>query len=250
MNEIKLHDVIKRFGGRVGEDVAVWFRQVKLVAKLRKIKDLAVVLPLFLDGAAFAVYEQLEDVDKENADKIESTLSEAFGVDSFQAYEEFRGRKRLVGESVDVFLSELRRLASLAGCNDDNLLRTAFVVGLSRSVSMQLRATPGIQKMMLSKVLSLARVLISEQRREELNDLDQNSTASSAAVALKTNSGRKVIVGRQAVALQCFGCGGPHLRRVCPQIKCFRCNENGHKSYCCPMSGNVIGESCAPVRSQ
>ena len=63
---IRLHNVVKRLNGSSGEDGAVWFRQVKLVAKLQGIEDLATVMPLFLDDAAFAVYEQLEEDDQGN----------------------------------------------------------------------------------------------------------------------------------------------------------------------------------------
>ena len=103
MDQIRLHDVVKRFGGGSGEDVAVWLRQLRLAARLRKIDDLATVIPLFLDGAAFAVYEQLCKGEQEDADRIADALLAAFGVDAFQAYEEFQTRTRLPGELVDVF---------------------------------------------------------------------------------------------------------------------------------------------------
>jgi len=252
MSEVRLHDVVKRFSGGSGEDVAVWLRQLKLVAKLRKIADLSAVLPLFLDGAAFAVYEQLEEEAQGDASKIEAALVTAFGTDAFQAYEEFRARVRQPGEPVDVFLSDLRRLASLAGVNSDALLRSAFVVGLPRMVSTQLRATPGIGKMALSEVVSLARALMVELLREEKASEDLCAAAAKVRVSDSTERGRsegRAATGPKAAALRCFSCGGPHLRRWCPQRKCFRCGETGHHADACSAVGNGNGESRAPAHS-
>ena len=250
MSEIRLHDVVKRFSGGSSEDVAVWLRQLKLVAKLRKIADLSTIIPLFLDGAAFAVYEQLEEEAQGDAAKIESALVTAFGVDAFQAYEEFRTRVRRPGEPVDVFLSDLRRLASLAGVNSDALLRSAFVVGLPQVVSTQLRATAGIAKMALSEVVSLARALTSELAREE--KASEDLCAAAAKVRLSTGRGRRddhAAAELKAEALRCFTCGSPHLKRWCPQRRCFRCGEKGHHANACPVGGNGNGESHAPAHS-
>lgn len=253
MSAIKLHDVITRFGGGNEEDISVWLRQLKLVAKLQNIDDLAIVLPLFLDGSAFAVYEQLSDSDKENVYKIEQALLTAFSVDRFQAYEEFRVRVRKVGEPVDVFLSELRRLATLAGVEGDILLKSAFIVGLPHGVSAQLRAIPKINKMSLDLVLSTARALMSELVREEKTSREEFGAAANLVrcegVGAAVKSFRAPDRGFIRQSVKCFNCGGPHLRRWCRQRKCYQCGEMGHIARNCKLSENSQGEPYAPADS-
>ena len=89
-------------------------------------------LPLFLDGAAFSVYLHLDE--KDCYEKVKQALIKAFSTNPFTAYEQFVQR-RWSNESVDVYLSDLRRLARLAGIEENILLRRAFVVGLPSYVS-------------------------------------------------------------------------------------------------------------------
>jgi hypothetical protein len=245
--KIRLHDVIGRFSGGSNDDVTVWLRQVALVAKLQKIEDLADVLPLFLDGAAMSVYEHMKEADKGDVAKITSALKAAFCPDKFEAYEEFHTRTRRAGEPVEVFLSELRRLAALAGLETDALLLSAFVTGLPRTVSAQLRAVPKIGDMALDEVVSTARSLMSDVVRQEKNN---NSDLLFGAVAkIETAALGKRAPSTTTRPLQCFGCGGPHPRRLCPQRKCFRCGEVGHLISACTASGNGTWESRAPAAS-
>ena len=105
---LKVTDVLNRYRGE--GDVSDWLRQAQLAKSLLKLKDLAVVIPLFFDGPAFAVYDQLSDEDKADATKIEAALRTAFATDKFSAYDEFRNRKWKSGETVDVFWTKLNDL--------------------------------------------------------------------------------------------------------------------------------------------
>ena len=98
---LKVTDVLNQFNG--DGDVSVWLKQAHLAKHLLKLKDLAVVIPLFLDGPAIAVYDQLKEEEKRDADKIELALRTDFACGKFLAYDEFRNRQWKNVESVDVY---------------------------------------------------------------------------------------------------------------------------------------------------
>ena len=125
------------FNGDV--DVSIWLKQAHLAKSLLKLKNLTVVIPLFLD-------DQLKKEEKRDADKIELALRTAFACDKFLADDEFRNRQGKNGESVDVYLADLKRLANLANIDGENeeIIKLSFVMGLFNKVSFQLRATPKI----------------------------------------------------------------------------------------------------------
>ena len=50
---LKVTDILNRFRG--DSDVSVWHKQAHLAKELLKLDDSAVVIPLFLNGPAFAV---------------------------------------------------------------------------------------------------------------------------------------------------------------------------------------------------
>ena len=78
------------------------------------------MIPLLFDGPAFAVYDQLKEEEKQDADKIEFALRTALACDKFLAYDKFRNRQSKNGESVDVYLVDLKRLAHLANIEGEN----------------------------------------------------------------------------------------------------------------------------------
>ena len=91
--------------------------------------------------------DQLSDKAKADTIKIEAALRTAFVADKFSAYHEFRNRKWNSGETVDVFLAKIKRLASLAnigGEENEEIVKLAFVMGLSSEVAVQLRAMPKV----------------------------------------------------------------------------------------------------------
>ncbi|KAF0293882.1 Intracisternal A-particle Pol-related polyprotein [Amphibalanus amphitrite] len=104
--------------------VEEWLDKTELVCQLRGVSDIQTVVPLRLTGGAFSVYQQLKPEEKLQYSAVKAALLRAFAVDKFQAYEEFTARRLRVGESVDVYLADLRRLASLFGGLGDTALMT------------------------------------------------------------------------------------------------------------------------------
>ena len=122
--------LIQEFSGDGSVNVIEWLEKAELVCALRGITRLEAVLPLRLTGGAFAVYQQLTAEDKADSGKIKFALKTAFAVDAFTAYELFVARRLQPGETVDVYLAELRRLAVPFGGLPEKALVSAFVAGL------------------------------------------------------------------------------------------------------------------------
>ena len=59
---LKVTDVLNRCNG--DGDVSIWLKQGHLAKSLLELKNLAVVISSFLDGSAFAVYDQLKEEEK------------------------------------------------------------------------------------------------------------------------------------------------------------------------------------------
>ena len=139
MDSISELRLIPEFDG-ASSDVVEWVEKFEMVCRLRGIRDMQNVIPLRLTGGAFAVYLQLSEAQKTDYKAVKTALVSAFASDGFIAFEEFVGRKLRDGESVDVYLSDLRRLAALIGGLPEKALMFAFVAGLPDNTHRLLRA--------------------------------------------------------------------------------------------------------------
>ena len=151
--------LILEFSGDSTQIVVEWLEKAELVCKLRGVAHL---IPLRLTGGAFAVYQQLPDADKQDIGKITKALRFAFAVDSFTAYEQFVGRRLQHGETIDVFLAELRRLAVPFGGLSDKMLACAFVAGLPDTVKQLLRAGSRMDVLPIDQILTRARAVLAD----------------------------------------------------------------------------------------
>ncbi|KFD47469.1 hypothetical protein M513_11630 [Trichuris suis] len=132
--------LIPQFDGSHGQSVVEWLQTVELICKLRKVEDVASVIPLRLIGGALAVYLQLSDKERGSVEKLKASLLAAFAVDPFVAYEQFKERNLRANELPDVFLADLRRLASLFGGIPEKAVACAFVSGLPDNSESDLNA--------------------------------------------------------------------------------------------------------------
>ena len=162
----------------------------------------------------------MKEEEKRDADKIEEALRTAFACDKFLLYDEFRNRQWKNGESVDVYLADLKRLTHLANIDGENkeIIKLSFVMGLPK-VFAQLRATPKIDTLDLTAILQISGALMTEIFKSDLIE--------GGAVA-RSNTG--------ATTLRCFNCEGPHYRKDCikaREIICYACGKRGHIAQLC-----------------
>jgi len=235
--------LIPEFGGGGSQDVVEWLDKAELVCELRGISRPETVIPLRLTGGAFAVYQQLTSADKKDFDKIKRALYTAFAADSFLAYEQFIARKLQPGETVDVFLAELRKLATSLGGLSDKVLSCAFVAGLPDAVRQLLRASCRMDTLTVEQLLARARAIMTEE-----SDV-------VAAARIDVTSSRKFTGATSGPV--CYECNLPnHLAKDCllrrrtgtvarggrgrGEIRCFRCACYGHIASSCPGKG--VGE--------
>lgn len=197
--------LIPEFSGDATQNVVEWLEKAELVCNLRGIVHLESVIPLRLTGGAFAVYQQLPDADKKDSEKIKKALRTAFAVDSFIAYEQFVARRLQPGETVDVFLAELRRLAVPFGGLSDKALACAFVAGLPDTVKQLLRAGSRMDELPIDQILTRARAVLTDE-----------VGVAAAVSAVRIGAGAPVKRTAVTSGLLCFECNLPnHLARDC-----------------------------------
>ena len=215
--------LIPEFGGdQVGQDVVEWFTRAEVLSKHHGV-DLALVLPARLTGGAFAVWLQIPEEDRHSTDTVRDALYNAFAMDPLAAYDAYSTRRLQPGESADVYLSDLRRLAALYGGVPDRALACAFISGLPDAVRGTIRAGTRAEALNLSSILARVRAVLSDERA---------SVVAAAAAAT-----------RQADGINRRRTDRPASR---PPLRCWVCGQAGHFARRCP---NAMETASAPASS-
>ena len=228
-------------------------QKIKLVAKLKKISDVASFVPLYLEGDALALYLEMNEEDQKSLTKIEDRLKEAFTDGPFAAYAKLNCY-RWSGESIDVYASEIRRLAGLCGFVEgglETMIKLAFVNGLPNVVAVELQQMHGMMKLAISDILTRARILVTNMASESTNFVNvatvRNSQQSRSEYVREKEGSRGRYKGK------CFNCGGPHMVRQCekrmatvegkPREGCYLCN-GAHLARNCPEKTGIVCYRC------
>lgn len=214
-----IEKVIRPYNGE--GDIMAWLSKLELVAKLTKIENMANLIPLYLEGGALAVYLEMPAEVQADAELLKKGLLRAFSDSAFTAFNKLKGL-RWKGESVDIYATELRKLARECGFQGDALehvVRLALVTGVPDSVSVELQQVDGAEDVPVSELLARARILMAGQH---------GAIVGAGAVS----GGTKSIRG----PMKCWECGGPHPVKYCKskeqKIKCFRCGGPHMIRFC------------------
>ena len=251
-SNVRFADVVRKFSG--DQDVNIWLEQFELIAKLQGEENLAVLIPLFLEGAAYDVYMQLPTEQREDSDELTAALRMAFGMSPAMAFARLKSRVLISGESPDAFMADLRRLARIVargGDEDtiDQFVVCQFVDGMPEPTRSQLRALKTGADWHVVSVLSCAKAMLQ---------LHDEADVERGFMGLATSSGMKgsaagrttgdVASGRSrhcaneksASRVRCEVCRRfGHEKSAC-RVRCFRCDSVGHLSRDCTavISGN------------
>ena len=212
----RINESIPKYAGKT--DVVLWIRQARTVKKVLRLSnyDEANLTALSLQGPAFKIYERLPGRHQEDFEKIVEALLRAFGEDAFEAHLWLKTRKYIAGQGVDVFLTELRSLASLTGACEDTV-RLDFITGLPPEVSKRLRSTPKILVTDMEEILDAARPMVKSY---------EESGPSSVAAAVPSSVAAPVLdpSGERAPAnsLASDGGDGDGIGNNCPGRPAWR----------------------------
>jgi len=191
---------------------------------------------LLLEGDAYAVYEELPTDVKKNKELLEDALCDAFSIGCFKAYNELRERRWTVGESVDVYLADLRQLAKLAKFKDEQIVKCAFVMGLPAVVAKTLVSSGKTHQISLAELVVQAKALVPDVQE----------------LALVVKSGNRENPKRRT-DFTCYNSGErghyskdcQHPKKSNDEIVCYKCGQSGHIAKVCDSKKHLRDVACA-----
>ena len=166
---------------------------------------------------------------------MKSALKSAFAADKFISYEMFIDRKLRDGESVDVYLAELKQLASLFGGLSEDGLSCALMAGLPDAVKQILRAGARMESLSLTEIVERVRAILREEQTvqgvsavleqpQRANNFFSNGLVVSKSTSRSNSRSQRNMTNASSAArsngrrkIQCYCCAGwGHVAAQCP----------------------------------
>ena len=247
-------------------DVDEWFSRFEICCKANDWSGAtkAAKLPTLLEGEALAVWLELSEEDKDDYSKAKKAIKSKLLPTAFSALDKFNRRSMLPGETLPLFLHDLKRLLDQAMPDlpqdaREQLLLHQFLSGLPTAISKQLRSTGETQR--LDTTVERARLLMAiecDQESKSVATISESDAAKecSEVMQLKTQLSELTEQVATLAAVQsskhhsqpprCFACQGiGHFQRNCPNQRnsqrCWLCGRRGHLQKDCRMQGNGQG---------
>ena len=201
-------------GSDSGQLIVEWFEKAELICRLSGVKHIECVVPMHLSSGTYAVYQQLSKEKHTDIECIKTTLYTAFALDPFATLKQFAVHHLQPGETVNIFLVELRRFAVLFGGMLDQCLQCAFIAGLSEHAEELLWVS------------------------YQMEDLDLSHVLAQACAILENCTG---VTEQVAVAMRLVQCTS---KETDVPLRCYKCDRPNHRASDCLLGCETFRGAC------
>lgn len=261
---LKIVDIVKRFKGERGEDLEQWLERFETAvsithaAKSTTEEEMLKLMPLFLEGAAYRTWKQLNATQKNDINEVRKALRRVYGISKAMAWQKLKTLHLFPGESVDVIADEARTLLTVITetTPSDQLVSLTVIDALPLDVAEQVRMQHG-ESMNSEKVISCAKALLVSKDMQSLTaaTAQQNWTQRQSPPEPIHRTSRESRGPGPSSKVRCFGCQrAGHLQQSCSVI-CYRCGARGHIQRNCKIAvvpgngraGMVVADRAIPA---